>query len=83
MRKKLFHFLISGVMLAAGVTANGQTDLDAIMMGKRQLCIGPMYSYSSWKNYWKAYKRRPCWIKIKVICSELPPKMDKLALAGA
>lgn len=58
MRKKLFHFLISGVMLAAGVTANGQTDLDAIMMGKRQLCIGPMYSYSSWKNYWEGQLKR-------------------------
>jgi hypothetical protein len=39
-------------------TASAQTDIDAIMMGKRQLCIGPMYSYSSWKNYWEGTLKR-------------------------
>ena len=35
-----------------------QTDLDAIMMNKKQLCIGPMYSFSSFKNYWEGTKKR-------------------------
>ena len=35
-----------------------QTDMDAIMMGKKQLCIGPMYSNSSWKNYWEGTLKR-------------------------
>jgi hypothetical protein len=35
-----------------------QTDMDAIMMGKKQLCLGPMYSYSSWKNYWEGNLKR-------------------------
>lgn len=39
-------------------TAKAQTDADAIMMAKNNLCIGPMYGYSSWKNYWEgAFKR--------------------------
>lgn len=35
-----------------------QTDMDAIMMSKKQLCIGPMYGYSSWKNYWEGTLKR-------------------------
>ena len=35
-----------------------QTDLDAIMMEKNQLCIGPMYTYSSFKNYWEGSVKR-------------------------
>mgnify|MGYP006173125013 CR=1 FL=1 len=30
-----------------------QTDIDAIMMEKNAFCVGPGYSYSSWKNYWE------------------------------
>lgn len=35
-----------------------QTDIDAIMMEKNALCIGPMYSYGSWKNYWEGTNKR-------------------------
>lgn len=35
-----------------------QTDIDAIMMGKKELCIGPMFSSSSWKNYWEGTFKR-------------------------
>jgi len=35
-----------------------QTDIDAIMMEKKALCVGPMYSYSSWKNYWEGTLKR-------------------------
>jgi hypothetical protein len=28
------------------------------MMGKKRFCIGPMYSYSSWKNYWEGTLKR-------------------------
>ncbi|MEI9912152.1 MAG: hypothetical protein WDO71_22360 [Bacteroidota bacterium] len=34
-------------------TVSAQTDIDAIMMEKNAFCVGPMYSYSSWKKYWK------------------------------
>ena len=35
-----------------------QTDIDAIMMEKNAFCVGPGYSYSSWKNYWEGTKKR-------------------------
>ena len=58
MKQKL-HSLILLCSLIAGIqSAKAQTDLDAIMMGKGQLCIGPMYSYSSWKNYWEGTLKR-------------------------
>ncbi len=38
--------------------ASAQTDIDAIMMEKNAFCVGPGYSYSSWKNYWEGTKKR-------------------------
>lgn len=42
----------------APLVSYAQTDMDAIMMEKKQLCIGPMYSHSSWKNYWEGTLKR-------------------------
>lgn len=39
-------------------TTWAQTEWDAIMMNKNQLCIGPMYTHSSWKNYWEGTLKR-------------------------
>jgi hypothetical protein len=39
-------------------SAFAQTDIDAIMMEKHAFCVGPMYSYSSWKNYWEGTLKR-------------------------
>jgi len=58
MRKQIIYLLITVVTLGISLPATCQTDLDAIMMGKGQLCIGPMYSYSSWKNYWEGTLKR-------------------------
>lgn len=44
------------VLSVSGVFA--QTDMDAIMMEKNAFCVGPMYSYSSWKNYWEGTLKR-------------------------
>ena len=46
------------VMLCAVHSASAQTDMDAIMMEKNAFCVGPMYSYSSWKNYWEGTLKR-------------------------
>ncbi len=43
MRTQLKLFIACCILLAAPA-AKAQTDLDAIMMGKGQLCIGPMYT---------------------------------------
>lgn len=51
-------FLLIGCMCLSLGRSSAQTDLDAIMMGKHQLCIGPAYTYSSWKNYWEGTNKR-------------------------
>ncbi len=45
-------------LLASMVQVNAQTDADAIMMTKNNFCVGGMYSYSSWKNYWEGTLKR-------------------------
>jgi hypothetical protein len=39
-------------------TGSAQTDIDAIMMEKNAFCVGPMYGYSSWTNYWEGKLKR-------------------------
>jgi hypothetical protein len=48
--------LLLGIILSGSIYA--QTDIDAIMMEKNAFCVGPMYSYSSWKNYWEGTLKR-------------------------
>lgn len=52
---KFFILLVFCLQMNA---AFAQTDLDAIMMEKKQLCVGPMYSHSNWKNYWEGTLKR-------------------------
>ena len=54
MSKKI---LIAAIVLLP-LLGIAQTDIDAIMMEKKALCVGPMYSYSSWKNYWEGTLKR-------------------------
>jgi hypothetical protein len=60
--KKLTRKISIAAMLLLGITLSGslsaQTDIDAIMMEKNAFCVGPMYSYSSWKNYWEGTLKR-------------------------
>ena len=37
---------------------SAQTETDAIMMNKNQICIGPTYTYSSWDHYWEGKLKR-------------------------
>jgi hypothetical protein len=46
------------IIITAPLLSKAQTDMDAIMMEKKQLCIGPMYTHSSWKNYWEGTLKR-------------------------
>lgn len=50
--------LLVGLFLLSSFVALGQTDIDGIMMEKNAFCVGPMYSYSSWKNYWEGTLKR-------------------------
>jgi len=46
------------LMLAILNTSLAQTDEDAIMMSKNNLCSGIMYGHSSWNNYWEGTLKR-------------------------
>jgi len=52
--KKLLLFTV----LLASIKTGAQTDIDAIMMEKNAFCVGPMYSHTSWKNYWEGTLKR-------------------------
>jgi hypothetical protein len=62
MKKNIIHsssrLLIAGMLLFIPCVMSAQTDIDAIMMEKGAFCVGPMYSYSSWKNYWEGTLKR-------------------------
>jgi hypothetical protein len=58
MKRKIQTCINICVLMAISFSARAQTDIDAIMMEKKQLCLGPMYSYSSWKNYWEGTLKR-------------------------
>jgi hypothetical protein len=49
--KKLIFTLL--FILSLSHSSWGQTDIDAIMMAKNNLCAGPVGSYGSWKKYWE------------------------------
>jgi hypothetical protein len=49
---------ILGLFILHPFIGASQTDADAIMMYKKNLCIGPMYGYSSWTNYWEGTFKR-------------------------
>ena len=54
----MLKFIIALMILTAPLLSHAQTDMDAIMMEKKQFCVGPMYAYSSWKNYWEGTVKR-------------------------
>ena len=45
-------------MIMVSSAAISQTEIDGIMMEKNALCIGPMFGYSSWTNYWEGTLKR-------------------------
>src|SRR5688572_22163877 len=52
------YCLLSIISIAGMFPATAQTDIDAIMMTKNNFCVGAMYGYSSWKNYWEGAMKR-------------------------
>lgn len=56
--KRMYKAALAACLLLVFEVAQAQTDMDAIMMGQRQLCIGPMFSHSSWTNYWEGTLKR-------------------------
>lgn len=58
MQPKTNYLILFILLLGCCCKVTAQTDMDAIMMDKKQLCIGPMLNYSSWKNYWEGSFKR-------------------------
>ena len=54
--KKIFFIQVFIISLSSACLS--QTDIDGIMMEKNAFCIGPMFGYSSWKNYWEGTLKR-------------------------
>jgi len=54
----LKKLLLPAVLLLPASLLRAQTDLDAIMMTKKNLCIGGSYMYSSWDHYWEGTFKR-------------------------
>jgi hypothetical protein len=52
------YCLLLIISMAGILPATAQTDFDAIMMTKNNFCVGAMYGYSSWKNYWEGTGKR-------------------------
>ena len=55
--KGAFSALLLLLLLHTAVL-RAQTDEDAIMMSKNNLCVGATYSHSSWSNYWEGTFKR-------------------------
>ena len=49
---------MGSLFLMISSTLSAQTDIDAVMMEKNGFCVGPMFGYSSWKNYWEGTLKR-------------------------
>ena len=46
------------MIMAFSFVSFSQTEIDGVMMEKNALCVGPMFGYSSWKNYWEGELKR-------------------------
>ena len=56
MKKLLTAILLASIAIPDLVSA--QTDVDAIMMNKKQFCEGFIYDHSSWDHYWEGTFKR-------------------------
>lgn len=45
-------------LLFAPVLMSAQTEIDGIMMSKNNFCVGSIYQYSSWNQYWEGSFKR-------------------------
>ena len=55
---KIFRPFVIFALISFASTVRSQTDVDGIMMGKRNICGGLVYGYSSWNQYWEGQSLR-------------------------
>ncbi len=56
--KTIALLAVAALCLLRPMKGFAQTDDDALMMAKKNLCINPTYSYSSWDHYWEGTFKR-------------------------
>jgi hypothetical protein len=56
--KKPAFFIVAVLAFCAPAMLKAQTDEDAIMMEKKNLCIGATYMHNSWDHYWEGTFKR-------------------------
>lgn len=56
LKKMLIAFL--AIVPGIPLISYAQTDQDALMMGKKNLCVAGMAGYNSWTNYWEGTFKR-------------------------
>ena len=56
--KNISRIIVLLYLIFSAQSLFAQTDIDAIMMNKKQFCGGVMYGSGSWKNYWEGTNRR-------------------------
>ena len=56
MKSVKFFFLVC--LLLAFRSGYAQTDVDGLMMAKRNLCGGFIYGYTAWNHYWEGTRLR-------------------------
>lgn len=55
---KSLRFIIILFISCFAKYSSAQTDVDGLMMGKKNLCGGLVYGYGSWTNYWEGQNLR-------------------------
>lgn len=58
MLNKLKKSLTLGIIVLLPAFSTAQTEMDAIMMNRRQICNGFIYGHSSWNEYWEGTFKR-------------------------
>ena len=54
MKRFIYSFIIS----IASINAYSQTLTDGLLMPKKDLCVGFLYTHDQWKNYWEGELKR-------------------------
>ncbi len=52
------QLLVLVVCCFCSIAVKAQTETDAIMMDKNDLCLGGIFAYSKWTNYWEGSLKR-------------------------
>ena len=55
---KMKHLLMLVLCCFSFIALKAQTETDALMMKKNELCIGGIYAYSNWDHYWEGTLKR-------------------------